>query len=215
MVLFPGVTTSEARFAALTFSDVLALVAPDVAVIVTVPRFKAVARPLVVIEAMFVPEEVHVTMLVMSWVVPSENDPVAVYCCKTPRGTERFTGVTLMEFKVALVTVRAAIATMAPDVAVIVDEPATNAFANPLVGTVSLMVATVVEEDVQVTLLVTSLMLPSVNVPVAVKGFVVVGAMEAVNGFTTIEVKVGAVTVSAADPLMEPEVAMMLADPCV
>ena len=64
-MLLPGVTTREARFAALILSEVLPLTAPDVAVIVTVPRFKPVARPLTVMEAVLVPEEVQVTVLVM------------------------------------------------------------------------------------------------------------------------------------------------------
>jgi hypothetical protein len=39
---------------------------PDVALIVTVPRFTPVARPLTVMEAMLLPDEAQVTVLVMS-----------------------------------------------------------------------------------------------------------------------------------------------------
>ena len=64
-VLLPGFTSREARFAALMLSEVFAVTAPEVAVIVTVPRFKPVARPLTVMDAVLFPEEVQVTVLVM------------------------------------------------------------------------------------------------------------------------------------------------------
>lgn len=128
---------------------------------------------------------------------------------------DRFAGVTVMEFRVALVTVSEAMAVIVPDVAVIVEEPATSALASPLVGTVSLIVATVVEEEVHVAMLVTSFELPSVNVPVAVNCVVVVGAIETEDGLMTIETSVGtgAVTVNVAVPLTPPEVAVIVEVP--
>lgn len=74
----PGEMAIEERFAALTFSEVLLLTAPDVAVITVLPRFVAVASPLVVMDATDGTEELQFTVLVTSCVVPSENDPVAV-----------------------------------------------------------------------------------------------------------------------------------------
>jgi hypothetical protein len=61
-----GVIASEDRLAEFTVSEVLPLMDPDVALIVTVPRFTPVARPLTVIEAMLLPDEAQVTVLVMS-----------------------------------------------------------------------------------------------------------------------------------------------------
>lgn len=61
-----GVTARDNRLAAFTVSEVFPLIRPDVAVTVTVPRLRPVARPLTVIEAMLLPEEVQVTVLVMS-----------------------------------------------------------------------------------------------------------------------------------------------------
>src|SRR5208282_2456849 len=76
---------------------------PEAAVIVTVPRFPAVARPLTVIDAMLFFDELQVTVPVMFCVVPSENVPVAVNCCNVPRGMDAFAGVTAIETKVALI----------------------------------------------------------------------------------------------------------------
>ena len=60
---------SEARSAALTVADVFPLMEPDVAVMVTEPRLRAVARPLAVIDATPLFEELQVTVSVMSWVL--------------------------------------------------------------------------------------------------------------------------------------------------
>ena len=78
-----------------------------------------------------------------------------------------FAGVTAMEVRVPLLTVRVAEAEMLPEDAVITEEPAATACARPLVGTVLLTLAIVVFADTQLTVLVTSCVLPSVNVPVA------------------------------------------------
>ncbi len=110
IVTFPWGMVSDARSAALTVSEVLPLTDPEAAVIVTVPRLPADARPLTVIDAMLFFDELQVTVSVMFCVVPSENVPVAVNCCTVPRGMDAFTGVTAIETRVALVTVRVALA---------------------------------------------------------------------------------------------------------
>jgi hypothetical protein len=56
----------DTKFVEFTVNEVLPLTAPDVALIVTVPRVTPVARPLTVIDAIPLPEEVQVTVLVMS-----------------------------------------------------------------------------------------------------------------------------------------------------
>jgi len=53
---------------------------PEVAVMVVVPAVRAVARPLLLTVATEVSDELQVTCVVISWVVPSEKVPVAVNC---------------------------------------------------------------------------------------------------------------------------------------
>ena len=180
IVGMPGVTANEARFAAFTVSNVLPGVVPDIAVIVTVPSFSPVAKPLTVMEAIVFADELHVTVFVMSWLVPSENVPVAVYCCCTPNGIVILSGVTAIELSVAVVTVNAAAFDVTePDVAVIIVVPAfISACAVPCVPIALLMVAIVVSEEFQVTVLVTSFVLPSAKVPFAVKKVEVEAAID-------------------------------------
>jgi len=61
-----GVIASDARFAAFTVNEVFPLTAPEVALIVAVPRLTPLASPLTVIDAIPLAEEAHVTVLVMS-----------------------------------------------------------------------------------------------------------------------------------------------------
>lgn len=68
----------EDRFAAFTVSDVALLTVPELAEIVVVPKFTALARPLVVMEATEGEDDIHVRVLVTFCVVPSEKVPVAV-----------------------------------------------------------------------------------------------------------------------------------------
>ena len=105
----------------------LPLTAPEAAVIVAVPDLRAVAAPLTVIEATVLGDVLHTTVLVMSWVVPSANVPVAVNCWTSPIGTVLFAGVTAMEVRGALLTVRVAEAEMLPEDAVMIEEPAATA----------------------------------------------------------------------------------------
>lgn len=66
--------------AAFTVSNVPPTTEPEVAEICTVPRLLAAAAPLTVMGATDGCEELHVTVLVMSCEVPSENVPFAVNC---------------------------------------------------------------------------------------------------------------------------------------
>lgn len=60
--------------------EVLPLTDPEAAVMVIVPRLRAVAAPLTVMDANVGCDEFQVTAFVMSWVEPSENVAVAVNC---------------------------------------------------------------------------------------------------------------------------------------
>ena len=108
-------------------SEVLPVTDPEVATIDTVPRFRAVAAPLTVIDANVGCEELHVTVLVMSWVVPSENVPFALNCSMMPSGIVLVAGVTTIEVRVPLLTVSLAVAEIVPEDAVMIEAPACTA----------------------------------------------------------------------------------------
>jgi len=76
-----------------------------------------------------------------------------------------------------------------------------------------LIVAAAGFEEVQTTDPVTSCVLLSLNVPVAVNCFVVPTAILEFAGVTAMEIKVAPVMVSDAVPVTEPELALMVATP--
>ena len=118
-----------------------------------VPWFFPVASPLFeVTVAIFVAEDVQVDRFEMFWVVPSEKFPFAVNCCCVPTSMVGLAGVTVIEFREAFVTVRVADPEMLPMVAVMVALPCATAVAMPFVPPVLLTVATVVEDEFQLTL---------------------------------------------------------------
>jgi hypothetical protein len=179
---------------------------------VTEPKSRPVPRPLTVIDTIPVSEELHVTELAMSCFVLSEKVPVAVNCCTVPSGIETLPGVTAIETRKALVTVKDAVPETLPDVAEMVVVPAVSAFANP--GTpFKLMLATAGLEDTQVTDEVMFWELPSVYVPVAVYCTVVFCATEAVAGVTAIETRLGGLTVREPIPVRPEALAVITTDP--
>ncbi len=111
-----------------------------------------VARPCVpgrlLIVAIDVFEENHVTVLVMSCEKPSVNFPVAVNCCVPPKTMLAEEGVTSMEDSAAGVTVRVAPFDVIPKrVAVIVVVPWLRPVATPFDPDALLIVAVVFEES--------------------------------------------------------------------
>jgi len=80
-----------------------------------------------------------------------------------------------------------------------------------------LALAKVALEEAHVTMVVTSWVLPSVKVPVAVNCCVVPAAIDGLDGVTTIDLSAAGVTLSAALPLMELplSVAMIVAVPAL
>ena len=147
-----GVTEMEDRVAAVTVRVLLPEILPEAAVMVAKPVATAVARPLLLTVATEVMDELQVTCVVMSRLVPSEYVPVAVNCLVTPAGTPALTGVTDMEVSTAGVTVRMAFPEMVREVAVMLAGPVAKAVARPSL----LTVATDVFNDFQVTRLVIS-----------------------------------------------------------
>jgi hypothetical protein len=131
-----GVRDMEDRVADVTVRVVLPEVLPELAVTVVVPKATAVARPLLLTVATAGFDEFQVTWEVRSWVVPSENVPVAANCWVVCRVMLEPVGVTDIEDRVADVTVRFVLPEMLPEVAVTVVVPTATAVARPLLLTV-------------------------------------------------------------------------------
>jgi hypothetical protein len=142
-------------------------------------------------------------------VVPSLKVPVAVNCCVAPLVIEGFAGVTAMDCSVAAVTVRSVEPEIDDDVAVMVEVPTPAPEAKPT----ALIVAVVVVPDDQVTVDVKFCVVPSLNVPVAVNCCVAPLVIDGFAGVTAIDCSVAAVTVSKVEPLIAPDVALIVEVP--
>jgi hypothetical protein len=91
-------------------------------------------------------DDVQLTCLVRSCVVPSEKAPVAVSCTVEPLAIEGFEGVTVIAVSTALVTVTMAVPDSSPSVAVIVAVPAALPITKPWLPGALLTVANGAEE---------------------------------------------------------------------
>jgi copper chaperone CopZ len=130
---------------------------------------------------------------------------VAVNCSVVPGAIEGVAGVTAIDTSVAAVTVRVTDPLTEPDVAVIVVVPCATLVASPVVEA---MVAPVGSFELHCTVPVMFCVLPSLNVPVAVNCCVTLSGRVGIAGVTEIETSVAAVTVTFAEALIEPEVAV-------
>jgi hypothetical protein len=157
--------------------------------------------------------ELQCPLCVRSCVVPSVNVPVAVNCCVAPRAIVVAGGLIAIDTSAAAVTVRTVEPLIEPEVAVIVAVPCPTLVASPGVTPVVLIVAVVGVSELHCTVLVRFCVLPSVYVPVATNCCVVPSAIDGVPGVTTIDTSAAAVTVTVVDPMIEPDVAVMLAVP--
>lgn len=144
-----------------------------VAVMLAEPADRAVIWPMLFTLTTVGLELVQVAVLVTSFVVLSERVAVATKLTLLP--VVRFAPdvvqprapapqVMAMELVTVLETVRVVLALRLPEATLMVEVPRFTAVANPVL----LMVATVGEEDVQVAVLLMSLVVKSPNVPVAV-----------------------------------------------
>lgn len=131
------------------------------ALMVVVPEPTVLAVPFALIVATPTSEDDQVTCAVRISVVPSLNVPVAVNCCELPWAIVGLAGVTLMEVKVASVTVNDALDDNPANSAVMIAVPLATPVAKPLVGEALLMVATEAGDEVQLTELVRFCELPS------------------------------------------------------
>lgn len=132
-------------------------------------------------------------------------------CCVAPISMAAGFGVTATEERVG-VTVRVAVPVTPLRVAVTVVEPAATPVANP-----DATVATVGFELVQVAVVVTFPVVPSLYVAVAANCWVAPTAMLVAAGVTAMEVRVatGAETVTAAVALTPVRVAVTVVEPVV
>lgn len=212
MIGLAGRTVIVSRLEALTAAETLPLIEPEVAVTVKVPMSFAVASPLVVIEATLAGDALHATVPVMSCTELSENVPLAVNCCTVPSGilfVVRSVGVTLMEVRVALVTVRITpgdemVPELVVTVAVIVEVPVAKPMASPCTP-FTLMLTVAEFDEVQVTRPVAFSVVPSVRVSVAVYWMVVPRAIDAPIEETISLATIGAPTVRVRGGLLTPE----------
>jgi hypothetical protein len=200
------------RLAAFTVTIELPFTPPKVAVMVEVPTFLALARPLPVIDTMFVAEDCHLATPVTSCLLLSLNVACAVNCWETASGKVGLLGETAIEVAVAELTVSMVEPVIPFKLALIVVLPPETALAKPLIGALLPMVATPVSEDPQVTLPVRFCVLLSVNVPVAISCSVVWGAMVEFAGVTAIETSAGA-TVRLKFPVTPFSFALIMAWP--
>lgn len=162
-------------------------------------------------------EEFQATDVVKFCVLPSVNVPVAVNCLVVVEAMlmSAEAGDTLIDSNLAGVTVSvAALEAMLEKLAVIVVVPSERDVASPFEPDVLLIVATLMSEEFQVTSDVKSCVVLSVNVPVAMNGWVFPRATLWFAGVTAIDFSTGAVTVSVADEEgTESRVAVMVAVP--
>ncbi len=138
---------------------------------------------------------------------------MAVNCAVVPSGMLGIAGVTVIETSAAGVTVRVVDPLMVPAVAVIVVCPSDTLAACPMAGAVALTAAIPGVDEFHDTEVVTSRVLPSLYVAVAANCWLVPRAMEAFAGVTAMESMVAGVTVRLLEPLMDPELAVIVAFP--
>jgi hypothetical protein len=209
-----GLIATETNVTGFTTSVADPLTEPEVTLIVVVPALRVLASPAVTAVSLMVATaaavEVQCALRVRLCMVPSENVPVAANGCVVPRAIAADDGLMAMETSVADVTVRTLEPFTEPQVAEMLAVPCAALVAKPA----ALIVAVAGVSDDQFAVLVRFCVLPSVYVPVAMNCAFVPGAIDDVAGVTAIDTSVAAVTARVADPLVEPDVAVIVVDPC-
>jgi hypothetical protein len=156
MVELLGVTAMETMLAAVTVSDAVPVTLPEVALMLVLPVAAETATPTVSTVAIVEEPEDQVTE-VKSCVLPSSKVPTAVNAWLVPSAIEAVAGLTATETRCAATMVRVVESVSDPTCAVSVVEPAPAVVASPE----ELMVATEVDEELQLTPLTRSSLEPS------------------------------------------------------
>ena len=147
-------------------------------------------------------------MFVTTRVLPSLYAPVATRGSVVPMAKDALTGVTAIETSTACPTFSVAEPLIEPDVAVMFAVPIPSPLANP-----PLPILATVEDEFQVTKLVRSCPLPSLYVAIATNCWLVPLAIDALPGLTDNDTRTGAVTATLTEPVIEPEVAVIVVVP--
>jgi hypothetical protein len=113
----------------------------------------------------------------------------------------------------AALTVRLAVPDTEPESAVMVVVPAPVLVAKPALPAELLMVATFAAKELQCTVVVTSCVVPSAYMPVAVNCWLVPIPMAVLCGVTLIDTSGAAVTIRFEVPVTDPELAVISAVP--
>jgi len=194
--------------------EIFGVLVIEVAVMVVLPAATAVARPVLLTVATVGSEEVQLTTVVISKLVVSEYVPVALNCWVSPTNMVGLGGVTAMESRVAVFTVRVALPEipggLATEVAVMVVVPAKTATARPVLS----IVATVGADEVQVACV--GKVVPSEYVPMAVNFMGTPTGMFRLAAVTVRDCRVAVFTVRSVLPEIEVfvmEVAVTVVDP--
>src|SRR5258708_19805137 len=102
---FTGDTAIDTKVGGTTVSVVEPEVVPNVAVMVVETCVPPYARPAALMVATPVGGELQVARAVMSWLEPSESEPVALNCWVAPAGMAGLIGVTVIELSEKTVSV--------------------------------------------------------------------------------------------------------------
>ena len=219
MVGLFGFTKIDASTTGVTVSAAEPDTPSEAAVIVVVPVETEAASPLEPIAlltvATVVDDELQIADIVTFCVVLSEKDPVAVNCSVMLLAMLASIGVTASDTRVADVTVNWVVLDMfvVGSVAVIVVEPVVMDVAKPWDTAALLMVATVVDDELQIADVVKFCVVLSEKNPVAVNCSVVLGATLGLVGVTEMNLRTAGVTVSVVEPDTLPKVARIVAEP--
>ena len=179
---FAGLIAMLTRWALDTVSPVDPATEPKVAVMVALPVLELVARPEPLIATAAGFEELQTTELETSCVLLSLKVARASNCLVVPTAMLEFAGVTVIDIRLAPVTVSEAVPLTEPLVAVIVVVPRVRLVATPFVSTE----ATELDDEDHVTE-VNGCVLPSSKLPVALNCSVVPSAIDGFAGVRAIE----------------------------
>lgn len=186
----------------------VALSGPSLAVMVALPADRAVTLPPATL-ATFDAEDVQVTMLVITWVLPSLKVPVATKFTDVVGASTALAGATEIDVSVAELTLSGVLPETPSKVAEMLAVPGAIALALPRAPTV----ATAGLSELQLESLVITCLVPSLNRPVAVKVNLVPGAMVRPDGVMETDTIVAFETSSVVEPLIEPSAAVMVVLP--
>lgn len=211
MLAVGGETCIEVSGEPSTTMAEFALSVPSCAVMVAFPPDSAVTKPPAVTLATLGADEVQVTMLVITCVLPSLYVPVATQFTEVVGASTALAGVTEMEVSVAELTFSGALPETPLKVAEILAVPGPIAVALPPAATV----VTAGLSEAQVESLVMTCLVRSLKTPVAAKANLVPGAMVRPEGVTEMDTIVALETLSVVEPLIESSVAVMVVDPGV